>query len=297
MFIIQVQFFDLEKTYFSGQALRWKRIDDNKYVILNEEDAILISQNKDKIIIDDTEEHFFSKWYRYLSFDIPYDKIYYSFVNMHNEAMNNILLKCTDIHIIRKSIFELLVTCILSYRTERRTRQVLNDIAEICGRKSISNARGLGKFTWYIFPSPQELVSKVNLVTSIDIKRKKLLENISQNIIDGNISLEDLSLATNKFSVNDILCDYLPVTIIKKVCLGLGILDAFPMTKSTKLLLEKKELDVNIFKNSNYRGFVYCMLNRVGQYPILKTDYGDLYEYSRADKKRRTRKRRKDTII
>lgn len=297
MFIIQAQYFDLERTFYSGQALRWKRLDEYRYIIFDDEDAVLISQNKDRIIIEDTEANFFSRWYQYLSFDIPYDKVYYSLTSMKDEQLNKIILKCTNVHLVRKSIFELLVTCILSYKSERKTRMVLDDIAEACGKKSKKTIRGIGKFTWYIFPTPEELVSNVILVHSIDDKRKKLLVNIAEKIIEGRIDLDELTIATNKFNVNDILCDYLPITIIKKVCLGLGIFDAFPVTKSVKETLVKKELDINVFRSNVYRGLLFYMFERIRQYPLAKTDYGVLYEYSRPNKKRRARKRRKDTII
>ena len=78
MFVIDVPFCNLDHIYNSGQAPRWIKLRDSKYIIPFKDKALKIEQQQDRsdltkcrLIISCSEEDFYNIWYEY--FDLRTD--------------------------------------------------------------------------------------------------------------------------------------------------------------------------------------------------------------------------------
>ena len=73
MFVIEVQYFNLDQIYASGQCPRWIKLKESKYVIPFRDKALKIEQQRDKydwaryrLIMSCTEDDFCNAWFNYL---------------------------------------------------------------------------------------------------------------------------------------------------------------------------------------------------------------------------------------
>ena len=77
MFIIQIPYLSLDQTFKSGQHLRWIKISDDKFIIINGSKIVKVSQNRDRFCFDCTEAEFYDTWYDY--FDVGTDYLLYNY--------------------------------------------------------------------------------------------------------------------------------------------------------------------------------------------------------------------------
>lgn len=170
MFIIQIPYLSLDQTFKSGQHLRWIKINDDKFIIINGSKIVKVSQNRDRFCFDCTEAEFYDTWYDY--FDVGTDYLLYNYrINKIDEDfVKQSSNRGRGIRIIKQNIFEVTVASILDYLFDGDAGLVdvtIDIICNICGKKHKNSIREAGKITWYEFPSVEQILSKSGWVRTI----------------------------------------------------------------------------------------------------------------------------------
>lgn len=160
MFSIEIPCCDLRTIYEGTQAYRWRKVSDNKYIVINGSDIVLVEQKGDKKIFYCSEDTFFEKWYDY--FDIGYDyhklqidvKRFYKHVKTRSLLYAHALKQNRNLHVLRTFLPEAL----LYYSLDEPKRLLkFNRILESFGEKR-SNFISGSKVKWIRFPDPQQIV-------------------------------------------------------------------------------------------------------------------------------------------
>ena len=188
MFVIEVPYFNLDHIYNSGQAPRWIKLKEGKYVIPFRDKALKIEQQRDKydltryrLVLSCSEEDFYNIWFHY--FDLKMDCL------NENERIKRlggkfkvIANRGHGIHILNQDTFEAYVLSkIISNAGYEKAKAAMNHIAEVCGIKHIQSMREAGKITWYEWPSPEMILKnfdKLKRMGKINDWLKRLCEAI-----------------------------------------------------------------------------------------------------------------------
>ena len=132
MFIIQIPYLSLDQTFKSGQHLRWIKINDDKFIIINGSKIVKVSQNRDRFCFDCTEAEFYDTWYDY--FDIGTDYLLYNYrINKIDEDfVKQSSNRGRGIRIIKQNIFEVAVASVIDYLFDGAAERVDCAINNIC---------------------------------------------------------------------------------------------------------------------------------------------------------------------
>lgn len=165
MFIIQIPYLNLDQTFKSGQHLRWIKINDDKFIIINGSKIVKVSQNRDRFCFDCTEAEFYDTWYDY--FDIGTDYLLYNY--RINSIDEDFVIESSNrgrgIRIIKQNIFEVTVASVIDYLFDGDTKRVdcaINNICFYCGKKHKNSIRDAGKIIWNEFPSVEQVLNKAD---------------------------------------------------------------------------------------------------------------------------------------
>lgn len=165
MFVIDVPYFNLDHIYNSGQAPRWIKLKESKYVIAHKDKVLKIEQVRDRsdwtkyrLIFSCTEEEFFNIWFEY--FDLRMDCL------AENSKIKRLGGKFKvpanrgfGIHILKQDPFEAYILCkIITNAGYQKAFAAMNHIAQVCGTSHTQNMREAGKITWYEFPTPEMIL-------------------------------------------------------------------------------------------------------------------------------------------
>lgn len=165
MFIIQIPYLSLDQTFKSGQHLRWIKINDDKFIIINGSKIVKVSQNRDRFCFDCTEAEFYDTWYDY--FDIGTDYLLYNYRinNVDEDFVIESSNRGKGIRIIKQNIFEVTVASVIDYLFDGDTKRVdcaINNICFYCGKKHKNSIRDAGKIIWNEFPSVEQVLNKAD---------------------------------------------------------------------------------------------------------------------------------------
>ena len=172
MFVIEVPFFDLNEIYKTDQAIRWRKVAENKYMIQHGDKIVLVNQRRNKKAFLCSEEEFYSVWFKY--FDLNFD-YYNSDFKLKAFSKNKInpffkIKLNQNKRIIRQDIFETMIFYLLNkYNREQKFLKICS-----LGEKKKNTLDGL-KVHWNKFPTPEELLSSkeelILFLEQIEVKR------------------------------------------------------------------------------------------------------------------------------
>lgn len=165
MFIIQIPYLSLDQTFKSGQHLRWIKINDDKFIIINGSKIVKVSQNRDRFCFDCTEAEFYDTWYDY--FDIGTDYLLYNYRinNVDEDFVIESSNRGKGIRIIKQNIFEVTIASILDYFYNGDASLVdraIHLLCKVCGKKRKNTIREAGQLIWYEFPTPEKILYQAN---------------------------------------------------------------------------------------------------------------------------------------
>lgn len=165
MFIIQIPYLNLDQTFKSGQHLRWIKINDDKFIIINGSKIVKVSQNRDRFCFDCTEAEFYDTWYDY--FDIGTDYLLYNYrINSVDEDfVKESSNRGRGIRIIKQNIFEVTIASIFDYFYNGDASLVdraIHLLCKVCGKKRKNTIREAGQLIWYEFPMPERILNQAN---------------------------------------------------------------------------------------------------------------------------------------
>lgn len=232
MYVLEVPYFDLEEIYKSGQAFRWIKLNDKKYIIPLRDKALKVEQQRQRIIFDCTEEAFFERWWDYFDFEVDY------------QALNNAIKFCDEsfkipanrakgVHILKQDLFEVIISCCLeTVSSIQKTEQMVKGIARKIGVKHKQSMKEAGQVVWYEFPTPEIFLQKQNLLTTQEVGYKKeTLLGLCELILTGWLDFEFLrSLSYEEAKSYLMEFNGIEPKAADSICLyGLHHLQAFPV--------------------------------------------------------------------
>jgi hypothetical protein len=188
MFVIEIPYFNLDHIYNSGQAPRWIKLKESKYVIPHKDKALKIEQQRDKfdfakhrLIMNCTEDDFYNIWFEYL--DLRMDCITENGkIKKLGNKFKIIANRGHGIHILNQDPFEAYVLAkLITNIGYAKAKVVMNHIAETCGIKHTQSMREAGKITWYEWPKPEMILEhhhKLCKMGKVNAWLKKLCEAI-----------------------------------------------------------------------------------------------------------------------
>lgn len=189
MFIIQIPYLSLDQTFKSGQHLRWIKINDDKFIVINGSKIVKVSQNRDRFCFDCTEAEFYDTWYDY--FDIGTDYLLYNYrINSVDEDfVKESSNRGRGIRIIKQNIFEVTIASVIDCLFDGAAERVdcaINNICFYCGKKHSNSIRDAGKIIWNEFPSVEQVLNKADKWMPMFSKtHASILCNICEHILNN----------------------------------------------------------------------------------------------------------------
>ena len=174
MFVIEVPYFNLDHIYNSGQAPRWIKLKEGKYIIPHKDKALKIEQQRDKfdftryrLILSCPEEDFYTIWFEYFDLRTDYSNECGN-IRRLGKKFKVIANRGHGIHILNQDKFEAYVLSkIIANAGYEKAKVAMNHIAEVCGIKHVQSMREAGKVVWYEWPTPEMILEKHNKLKSM----------------------------------------------------------------------------------------------------------------------------------
>lgn len=240
MFIIEVPYLNLNQIYNSGQILNWIKIKEDSFIIFHKDQALKIEQKKDRLIMQCTEEQFYTYWYDY--FNLQDDYLTYNFkIAFLDDFLKVCSNRAKGIRIIKRDLFELIICSIIQANLSlNETIRIMDIIRKKCGIMHIQSIKGYGRIRWYEFPSPELLLNNTSKIADeLDGKAINEIEYTCLSIIENWIDLEDLH-TFRKQDIYEHLMLFMSSKAAKLVCLyGFNAIKAEVNDKSTKSIVSK----------------------------------------------------------
>lgn len=194
MFIIEAPYFNLDQIYNSGQAPRWIKLKEGKYIIPFKNKALKIEQKRDnfnfnkyRLMMSCSENDFYNIWFNY--FDLRMDCLD---ENMKIKKLGGKFKvpanRGRGIHILYQDYFEAYIFAkLVVYAGYKKAADAMNHIAKVCGVKHIQSMREAGRITWYEWPTPEMILDnhhKLGKMGKINSWLKRLCEAIINDNYD-----------------------------------------------------------------------------------------------------------------
>lgn len=203
MFVIEIPYFNLDKIYNSGQAPRWIKLRDSKYIIPYKDNVLKIEQQRDKFdfnryrfMMSCTEDEFCNIWFHY--FDIVTD-----YFELNNEIkklggkFKTIANRSAGIHILKQDTFEAYILGKLITNVGfKDAGLIINHIAESCGIKHTQSMREAGRITWYEFPSPMRILENFDNLY-LEGKVRNWLKRLCEAIVYNGFNIGENLMTTS----------------------------------------------------------------------------------------------------
>lgn len=242
MFIINIPFMNLDQIYESGQTFRWIKFRDGKYAIPHGPVCLKIEQQKDRFIMNCTDEDFYNIWYDYFDMATDYMNLNYK-VRGIDEDFKSKAVRASGVRILKQDLFEIIVSFMLATATNiPNIKRMIEQIAMKCGKYHKQAMRECGQVKWYEFPTYEMILEKQKkLDDSFGLKRKENVLKFCKSLECGEIDLEDFKYMGYK-EAKDILMSVEGIgpKVTDCICLyGLHMLEAFPIDTHIKQILKR----------------------------------------------------------
>lgn len=243
MFSIEIPYCDLNLLSCNVQALRWRKVSDDKYVMINGEDIVLIQQKKDRKLFICSEDQFFEKWYDYL--DVGYDyqqsifkvKKFNKLIKDKSFLFSFILKNNKRLRILKQDLFETMMFYILD---EKDRNKKFEKIIDEFGEHKTNSLNGL-KISWTKFPNPQQIqVDEYYCECGLNEEEIKRIMFLANELSKNEDLLEQIKNCKDEKNVYNILSKlYNNKNWIKNVMFySLGFKNIFCITKSIQETLK-----------------------------------------------------------
>lgn len=274
--IKEINNFDLDQIFESGQEFRWIKENDGSYTGIVKDKILNLSQDGSTVYFNNTTlKDFQNIWYDYFGFDIDYKYIKETLSNI-DDKMKTVIEHSGNQRILNQDKWETLIAFILS------TNNSIQMVEKVMNNLSIKYGEYIGDFNgrqYYSFPSPEKLAS-LSLEELRDCKmgfRDKYVKAVSQAIVNGEINLDNIaSLNTTECieelkNINGIgtkVADCIAMFSMKKS-------DVFPVDIWMKRIMEEFYIDSNM-SVPKIREFA---INKFGDLSVYAQQY--LFNYAR----------------
>lgn len=270
MIEITVDNMSLRQIAESGQAFRWKELDDshNRYSIVAYGEYLEITQTGTKsFLLDCSEIRYIGLWRRYFDMETDYEAI--QVMACQGDArLYEAAIQGYGIRILRQPVFETIITFLVSQNNNiPRIKATIEKLCERFGRSMTAP----GGQQYYTFPEPEDLAD-VDKLQGLGLGyRDKYIAAAARIAASGCINIEGLE-AEDYSTAKLILTNFLGVgeKVADCICLfALHKLEAFPVDTWVKKIEEKYY--GGRFPQEKYEGYQGIMQQYLFAY-IRKTE-------------------------
>lgn len=237
MFLIEIPICDLSRMFNGPQSYRWRKVSENKYVIIDGKRIVLIEQKKNRKVFVCSEDDFFDYWFNY--FDCAFDygqniftiKRFYKEIKKSNFFFAFMIKENRKHRMIRNDLFETMIYYCLD---EQDRDQKFQNFLHTFGEKKKNSLEGL-KITWFKFPDPEQI--DISFDCGLSREERKRIKLVSESITEDK--LERIRKAGEEKAYRLLEKVYNDKTWIKNVMLySLGFKDMFPIDDKVKHLFK-----------------------------------------------------------
>ena len=254
MFVIQIPFLDLKQTYTSNQCLRWIKVSDDKFIILNGKEYTLVQQTKDRFCLICSEENFYKIWFDY--FDLGYD--YHNANYQISKMLGSKAYQSNGVRIIKPNMLESFISSYLcSVYNADDAKEMLESICTIAGERKKNSLSGI-RFSWYTFPTIDSIIDNECYFDDENIVR--ICNDIKEGWFDylNEYSYEEIKELLLNF-------DWCNKEMAEDICLRVcNMKQAFPIDRK----------DISFFKRC---GINQKQINSFYQYRGLLSKYSKFF--------------------
>lgn len=238
MFSIEIPMCDLPLIYSGNQCYRWKKINKDKYVVIDGKNIVVINQIGNKKYFVCSEEDFFNKWYNY--FDVGYDymdsllacKKFAKEINSKCFLYSFIVKENRKLRILKNDLFQTMVYCMLSGIKEEKKNKI-EHICNKCGDPKKNTISGLS-IKWFTFPEAEKI--DVEYLTGLNKNEVIRIRSLANKVKKNPDILEQIKQEKdyNKcYSMLESICDK-PAWIKNVMFYALGVKEVFVLPKTIK---------------------------------------------------------------
>ena len=184
MFSIEIPYCDLTKIFDGPQAYRWRKVNENKYIVIDGKKIILVEQKKNRKLFICSEDDFFDYWFNYFDCDFDYGQNIFTVKRFYKELkdvsffFSFVVKENRRYRMVKNDLFETMIYYALD---EKNRNQKLEKFLHTFGEKKSNSLGGL-RITWFKFPDPDKIdLSYISGFTRDEIRK---LSNIVNKIND-----------------------------------------------------------------------------------------------------------------
>lgn len=191
MYVITVPTLNLETVYRSCQSFRWRRLagmNPKKFFIINGEHAAKVEQFNDRLAISCSDQDFYDVWFRYFDMSTDYADLNFKARQMTGEV-RELAMRYNGLHLLNQDPWEALITSQLWFKASpQKVRLMVEAICNASGKERSTRLHGIGSVTWHEFPSPQELMTDLDIVEKVSgSNRMRRVQSVCEAVIGGKI--------------------------------------------------------------------------------------------------------------
>jgi N-glycosylase/DNA lyase len=227
MFSLVIPYFDLNKTYESGQHLNWFKVRDNKYIVCSNGKSTVVEQMPhDRFVFGCNENEFFDFWYNYFDINTDYEAIQSECSRLSSD-LKAMTVRSKGVHLINQPLWESVVNNLC--------KNSMIFIYKEYGTKLTRSFGDAGKHVVYQCPSYDDLISNGKIIDSNLSHICKVLEDHQIDLsifVHNNYRLYEQSVPK---------CHLMPQAAYDKIVMyGTNNHSIFPATNGMKKYIEKQ---------------------------------------------------------
>lgn len=245
---ICIKNFNLNQLAESGQCFRWKKINENEYMIPAFGRALYISNNGKDFELSCDEEEFNNYWLPYFDLSRDYDSIEKRIISGKDSHLKTAFEFGNGIRILKQDTWEIIISFMISQNNNiKRISKSIELICERCGYKTLNDNNV------YRFPEAHEIDIDIFNDTSLGLGyRADYLKDICKFVTDNPDWINYLKTLSFENAYEELLKRKgIGPKVSNCICLfGLAHVEAFPIDTHVKQLIAKhypNGIDLSLF--------------------------------------------------
>lgn len=260
MFLIEIPHCDLSKLFNGPQSYRWRKVSENKYIVIDGKRIVSIEQKKNRKVFVCSEDDFFDYWFYYFDCSFDYGQALFTIKNFYKEIKQHsfffafVVKDNRKYRMLKNDLFETMIYFALD---EKDRNNKFDRFLRTFGEKKSNSLGGL-KITWYKFPDPENI--DVSFNCGLNKEEKERIRIICEKTNEHR--LEIIKKSGEEKAYNYLQRIYDDKSWIKSVMLySLGFKDMFCIDREMKETLEVNSIGPESFKKfSELQGFLLQLM-------------------------------------
>lgn len=187
-----IPYLNLSNIYNSGQAIGWRKVSENKYIVTHKDKIVQVTQRKENFSFSCSEEEFYNTWYDYFDLGTDYSLCFNFFRTIDKEDLRPMCNRCKGLHILKQDIFRVLIYSIFYEKTKSFSQSdVLCEMLSQCAGKKRKKTISGQVINWFEFPSAKSILKKKQSLDKYCMSNfKDEILYVCELIVDGWLDLD-----------------------------------------------------------------------------------------------------------